>query len=147
MILNKIKTKQRTEESKGSEHCFLPLRRRSSLCGEQSGPLLTQTDEADTTLAQIVFSCRLSFFHFLPPPPLLRFRLVLTLMLTKRFVKQDLSGGVRRENRQIEEEGAMWRHCRAAFDTGTVTQRLKCQVRFLSRGADGERGGCYGETF
>lgn len=61
-------------------------------------------------------------------------------MLTKRFVKQDLSGGGRRENRQIGEEGATWRHCGAAFDTGTVTERLKCQVYFLSHGADGARG-------
>lgn len=49
-------------------------------------------------------------------------------------------GTGRRESRKTEEEGAMWRHCGAAFDTGTVTERLKCQVRFPSRGADEERG-------
>lgn len=40
--------------------------------------------------------CFLLSFAVLPhpsSPPLLCFRLVLTLMLTKRFVKQDLSGG------------------------------------------------------
>ena len=102
MIPSEIKTKQKKKKkAKGSERCFLPPRRRSSLCDEQSGPLPPQTDEADTTLAQIVFSCRLSSLHS-PSSPLLspRFRLVLTLMLTKRFVKQDLSGGRRR----VEDE-------------------------------------------
>lgn len=102
-ILNKTKSKQRKRKAKGSERRFLPPRRRSSLCVEQSGPLLTQTDEADTTLAQIVFSCR--FFHSLPPsPPLSCLHLVLTLMLTKRFVKQDLSGG-RKTRKQTNRRG------------------------------------------
>lgn len=101
VIPNEIKTKQKKKKAKGSERRFLPPRRRSSLCDEQSGPLPPQTDEADTTLAQIVFSCRLSSLHS-PSSPFLspRFRLVLTLMLTKRFVKQDLSGGGRR----VEDE-------------------------------------------
>lgn len=101
-ILNKTKTKQRKRKAKGSERRFLPPRRRSSLCVEQSGPLLTQTDEADTTLAQIVFSCR--FFPLPPSPPLSCLHLVLTLMLTKRFVKQDLSGG-RKTRKQTNRRG------------------------------------------
>lgn len=64
--------------------------------------------------------CRSSSPHLRSSPPLLCFRLVLTLMLTKRFVKQDLSG--------VEDEKQANRRGRsAAFHTGTVPERLKCR--------------------
>lgn len=63
-------------------------------------------------------------------------------MLTKHFVKQDLPGG-ELEDEKTDKSARKERRGGTAgpgFDTRTVTERLKCQIRFLSRGSDGARG-------
>lgn len=138
LSLSEIKTKQRRRQRR--KQVLLPSPEAVFLIMRQAERPFTGSDRWSRYNTRT--DCFLLSFVVLPHPTsplLLCFRLVLTLMLTKRFVKQDLLGG---EDEKTDKSEVKERRSSnaAAFDTGTVTQCLKCQARFLWRCVDGVRG-------